>query len=310
MIIEWEGQRVLPYLYPFETKPIQLCVIIEWQLISLKDVFVTTKNWEKRYDITLKKSLGQNFLKDSSVADRIVALIPPHCKECVEIGPGSGAMSEALLNRGLRVHAVEIDRRLEELLRDRFKDNSAFKLYMGDYLKFDIPESLRDKSLAVISNLPYNNGTAIIKKVLKDFPKLRVCIFMLQKEVAQRLVSEPGKKSYGSLSVFMQYYFDITVEFNVSPKSFYPQPNVDSTILKFIPKVDKDLGQDPGEFFDFVRQGFAMRRKKLKNNYKFDIMLYARAIGLGDLIRAEEISIENWVKLFKEVKKHGCIDNR
>ena len=230
----------------------------------------------------LKKSLGQNFLKNQSVVRRIVDLIPDEELVCVEIGPGSGAVTETLLKKGFEVHAFEIDRRLENPLIEKFMDYSSFFLYMGDFLKTEIPPELSDREVAVVSNLPYNKATAIIKKVLTDFSSIKVCVFMLQKEVAQRMISEPGNKSFGSLSVFIQYHFKVKSAFTLSPKNFNPQPKV-----------------------DFVRQGFRMRRKKLKNNYDFDIMTYASRIGLGCSVRAEEISPEQWIRLFEEVKRDG-----
>jgi len=271
--------------------------------MMIGDVFVTAHNQVNSKEFRLKKSLGQNFLKSQSVVQRIVDLIPDKPKDCVEIGPGAGKMTRMLLKKGHVVHAFEIDRRLEEPLKETFKDFSNFRLHMGDYLKVPVPKKLAQKELCVISNLPYNNGTAIIKKVLKDFSPLRLCVFMLQKEVALRMVSDPGNKSYGSLSVFMQYHFDIEIAFTVSPKHFTPQPKVDSTVIKLIPKTQKPLGDNPEEFFEFVRQGFKMRRKKLKNNYDFDMMTYASKIGLGSSVRAEEISLDCWIRLFQEVKK-------
>ena len=253
----------------------------------------------------LKKSLGQNFLKNQSVVRRIVDLIPDEELVCVEIGPGSGAVTGTLLKKGFEVHAFEIDRRLENPLIEKFMDYSSFYLYMGDFLKTEIPLELSDREVAVVSNLPYNKATAIIKKVLTDFSSIKVCVFMLQKEVAQRMISEPGNKSFGSLSVFIQYHFKVKLAFTLSPKNFNPQPKVDSTVIRLYPKKEKPLGENPDEFFDFVRQGFRMRRKKLKNNYDFDIMTYASRIGLGCSVRAEEISPDQWIRLFEEVKRDG-----
>lgn len=268
-------------------------------------MFFTAHDERDSKEFRLKKSLGQNFLKSQSVVQRIVNLIDDKCLECVEIGPGSGMMTQLLLNEGHQVYAFEIDRRLEEPLKERFKEYPSFQLYMGDFLKTTVPVQLAQREVCVISNLPYNNGTAIIKKVLRDFPHLSLCVFMLQKEVALRMVSDPGNKSYGSLSVFMQYHFDIELAFTIAPKHFNPPPKVDSTVIRLIPKKKKPLGENPEEFFEFVRQGFKMRRKKLKNNYDFDIMAYASRIGLENTVRAEEISLDNWIRLYREVNRDG-----
>lgn len=268
-------------------------------------MFSTAHDERNSSEFRLKKSLGQNFLKSQTVVQRIVDLIDDKSIECVEIGPGSGMMTQLLLNEGHRVHAFEIDRRLEEPLKERFKDEPDFHLYMGDYLKTTVPVDLSQRALAVVSNLPYNNGTAIIKKVLRDFLAIRLCVFMLQKEVALRMMSDPGNKTYGSLSVFMQYHFNIESIFTIGPKHFNPSPKVDSTVIRLIPKKEKPLGENPEDFFEFVRQGFKMRRKKLRNNYDFDIMTYASKIGLENTVRAEEISLEQWIRLFQEVKRDG-----
>jgi len=103
----------------------------------------------------------------------------------------------------------------------------------------------------------------------------------------------------------MQYHFDIHMVFTLSPKHFSPPPKVDSTVIRLFPRKDKPLGDNPESFFDFVRQGFMMRRKKLKNNYDYDIMVYASRIGLSDAVRAEEISLQQWIKLYQEVKRDG-----
>lgn len=266
---------------------------------------VTAHDQEKSKTIRLKKSLGQNFLKSQSAVERIVDLVGNEPSECVEIGPGAGVMTQLLLKRGHRVHAFEIDRRLEQPLKERFQHNPEFELYMGDYLKTIVPADLSEKEVCVISNLPYHNGTAIIKKVLVDFSSIKVCVFMVQKEVAMRMCSDAGHKSYGSLSIFMQYHFDIHMVFTLSPKHFNPPPKVDSTVIRLFPRKEKPLGNNPESFFDFVRQGFMMRRKKLKNNYDYDIMAYASRIGLSDAVRAEEISLQQWIKLYQEVKRDG-----
>jgi len=272
---------------------------------KIGDVLVTAHDQEKSKTIRLKKSLGQNFLTSQSAVERIVNLVGNEPSDCVEIGPGAGVMTQLLLKRGHKVHAFEIDRRLEQPLKDRFRDYPGFRLYMGDYLKTSIPEELSEKCVSVVSNLPYHNGTAIIKKVLGDFSNIKTCVFMVQKEVALRMCSEAGHKSYGSLSIFMQYHFDIHMVFTLSPKHFNPPPKVDSTVIRLFPRKEKPLGDNPESFFDFVRQGFMMRRKKLKNNYDFDIMVYASRIGLSDAVRAEEISLQQWVRLYQEVKRDG-----
>lgn len=174
---------------------------------------------------------------------------------------------------------------------------------MGDFLKTAIPKKLKNSEIVAVSNLPYNTGTAIIKKIKSDFPKLKMCLFMLQTEVCERFAAKPGTKAYGSLSIFIQYNFDLLKEFKVSKKNFIPEPKVESSVIKMIPKTDKPLGENPEEFFEFVKTGFSQRRKQMKNNYETDIIPAMKTVGLSEAARAEEVSLEKWLELYDEYKQ-------
>ncbi len=264
----------------------------------------TSIEWIRKYDIKLKKSFGQNFLKNQNISKKIIALLPEISNSTfIEIGPGAGSLTEELLNSGRDVHAFEIDRNLEELLNERFKGNKRFHLHMGDFLKIEVDEALKHKRIIAVSNLPYNTGTAIIKKIKKDFPNLEMCLFMLQTEVCERFGAKPGTKPYGSLSIFIQYHFDLALEFKVSKKNFVPEPKIESSIIRMIPKENKPLGDDPENFFEFVKTGFSQRRKKMKNNYKTDITQSLKEAGLSEAVRAEELSLEKWIELYNIEKR-------
>ncbi len=268
----------------------------------------TSIEWIKKYDLKLKKSLGQNFLKNQNISKRIIELLPenPDCT-FIEIGPGAGSLTQELLERGNEVHAFEIDRSLEDLLNERFESNDRFHLHMGDYLKTEIDEALKKKEIIAVSNLPYNTGTAIIKKIKRDFPNLKLCLFMLQTEVCERFTALPGTKAYGSLSIFIQYHFELSIEFKVSKKNFVPEPKIESSILKMIPRKDKALGNDPEDFFEFVKTGFSQRRKKMKNNYETDILPALKAVDLSESVRAEALSLEKWLELFNAYNQINSI---
>ncbi len=265
------------------------------------DVLVTAHDKENSSTIRLKKSLGQNFLKSQSAVERIVDLIGNEPSECVEIGPGAGAMTRLLLKRGHRVHAFEIDRRLEQPLGECFGDDPGFQLYMGDYLKSVIPEQLAQQEVCVVSNLPYHNGTAIIKKVLADFSNIKVCVFMVQKEVALRLEANPGTKAYGGLSVWVQTFAVPRILFHVSPHCFHPRPRVDSSVVGFVPRPLP--GVDKARLTRTIHLLFQKRRKQLGTILKpfqtESLQAWMDEEGIDRRLRPENLTPEQFVGLSK-----------
>lgn len=256
-----------------------------------------------------QKKLGQHFLNDESIAEKIVSFADVKQNETVlEIGPGKGILTSILLERAKKVIAVEIDESLIRYLNRRFSKVPGLELVHKDFLKYDIP--VFSEKIKVIGNLPYNIGIRIIKKLIKFRVRSYHMIFMLQKEVAQRLVASPGVKDYGSLSIFMQSHFKIEILMNISPNSFTPPPKVSSALIKV--KSQESLFKqfdNPELFFKVVKAAFSHRRKKLRNNLKYlsiennDMKAISRDAGLDLDLRGEMLSIEDYLKLTRSINK-------
>lgn len=251
-------------------------------------------------DFNFKKSLGQNFLIDDNIKRKIVESASiDEGSLIIEVGPGSGAITKHLVSFGVPVIAFEIDERLKSELESI--EASNLEVIFEDFLKVDLKEVLskyKYKKIHLIANLPYYITTPIITKVMEE-ELVYEMIIMVQKEVGDRFKASPNTKEYNSLSVFLQYYFDISKVTLVSRNSFVPKPNVDSIVLKFV-KKDKLLEVNNIElFFKFVRDSFTQKRKNLRNNLKnYDLEKIEKALNVlnKDLTyRAEQLSIEDFI---------------
>lgn len=213
-----------------------------------------------------RKRFGQNFLRDQHVLDCIVnAAELQEGDRILEIGPGAGALTNRLLETGLPVLAVEIDRDLAAALQDRVERNLA--VVVGDVLRMDWAELLSDPPYKLIANLPYNISSQILFRVLEHRRSFRRLVLMFQKEVGERLIAEAGSRDYGILSVLMQTWFEIDRVVKVSPKAFYPPPKVDSVVLRLAPLSEPRIALHDAELFrKLVRGAFAQRRKTLRNS--------------------------------------------
>ena len=215
-----------------------------------------------------KKSLGQNFLTDRGVLEKIAAAAAINPTDHIlEIGPGKGALTEQLLNGGANVVAIELDKRLIDHLEQQFVPTNRFEVIQADILKVNLAEELAQRfpgRWKVVANLPYNISTQVLFQLLDERGRFSILLLMLQKEVGDRLAATPSTKEYGILSVFFQLYFDIRREFLVRPGSFYPVPKVDSVVLSFVPLVAprEDVG-DYSVFRKIVKAAFGQRRKTL-----------------------------------------------
>lgn len=251
-----------------------------------------------------RKRFGQNFLVDHQVIDRIIAGINPRADDnLVEIGPGQGALTESLLAANPRLTAIELDRNLIRLLRQKFADYPAFQLLEQDALTFDFA-SLADRGpLRIVGNLPYNISTPLIFHLLAHERVIRDMHFMLQREVVERLAAAPGSKTYGRLSVVVQYLCQVDFVFSVPPDAFIPAPKVESAIVRLRPHEHKKLAAaDPSLFFDLVRQSFQQRRKTLRNNLKiwsdrYDLDVLPLDLGR----RPETLAVHEFVTLSNQL---------
>jgi 16S rRNA (adenine1518-N6/adenine1519-N6)-dimethyltransferase len=254
-----------------------------------------------------RKSLGQNFLRDENIARKIIDSLGPGRNEIVlEIGPGQGDLTKFLLPAASTVIGVDVDTRALGVLRERF--GTTLELLEQDILTVrleDIAERFNRK-LCVVGNIPYYITTAIIFWLFDQRAAVDRAILMMQYEVADRLVAQPGTKEYGILSIFTKFYSDAQLLFKVSRNSFHPRPHVDSAIVKFeFKKIPPDVDQQL--FRNVVRGTFATRRKTLRNGLRmmgFDESSLA-TIGFELGRRPEELTLEEFVHLTDLLKPHA-----
>ncbi|USK33949.1 16S rRNA (adenine(1518)-N(6)/adenine(1519)-N(6))-dimethyltransferase RsmA [Bacillus sp. F19] len=241
----------------------------------IKDIAtpVRTKAILEKYGFSFKKSLGQNFLIDPNVLNRIVDHADVTDETgVIEIGPGIGALTEQLAKRAKKVVAFEIDQRLIPILKDTLSPYDNVTVIHQDILLANVKEVMEEqfrdcREVMVVANLPYYVTTPIIMKLLEDHLPLKGIVVMLQKEVADRIAASPSSKDYGSLSIAVQYYTDAKTVMTVPRTVFMPQPNVDSAIIRLLLREEaRVVIKDEDFFFKIVRASFAQRRKTLLNN--------------------------------------------
>jgi len=236
------------------------------------------------------ESLGQNFLFDQNICRQIVSYLQPaNGSNVLEIGPGLGSLTEILLDLDVQLTALEIDKGLCGYLRDKFQLFQNFKLVEGDATETLL--TIGDHPYA-IGNLPYNVSTPLLASLLQMPKPPQRCIFMLQKEMAERLSAVPRTKEYGAISVLIQSYYHIEPLKTLKGNVFYPAPSIDSMVIRLALKDNRPdfSAQQQREFYQLVRQGFSQRRKKLRNLIEsFE----------GDQ-RAEELSVEDWQNLYRK----------
>ncbi len=224
----------------------------------------------QRFGIHISKRLGQNFLIDANIVQGIVdAANVQENDRVLEIGPGIGTLTQALAETGAEVTCVELDKRLPEVLAHTLEAYDNVRVIQGDILKVNIPEIMGDKPFKVVANLPYYITTPIIMALLEKHLPITDIVVMVQKEVAERMAAQPGGKTYGALSVAVQYYTVPEIALYVPPRSFMPPPEVDSVVVnckvRQIPAVELI---DEKMFFRVVKAAFGQRRKTLNNALK------------------------------------------
>ena len=242
------------------------------------------------------RRLGQHFLVRQSILERIArAACPESCNLVVEIGPGKGALTSYLLQRAERVVAIEVDPILVQYLRSKYRDNTRLQVIEGDVLKTGLGEW---GALTIAGNLPYYIASPIIAKVLGVGAHLQRAVFLVQKEVAERLTASPGSRDYGYLSVQTQLLAEVELLFPVPAAAFQPPPNVDSAVVGLTPRR-KLATDDPEGFLRFAARCFQHKRKTLRNNL---LPFYAKealdALPAGKK-RAEQLDIAELVELYK-----------
>lgn len=252
-------------------------------------------------DLKAKKKFGQNFLIDSNIVDNIAKNACDINSKTIEIGPGLGALSEMLLKYSKSVDAYEIDKDMYAILNNSIKDE-RFKVYLEDFLDTDL-DIYNGEPVRVCSNLPYYVTTPILFKLFNSNLDIRKITVMVQKEVGDRFKAPVGSIDYNALSIIVQYLFDVKQEMNVSKNVFYPSPKVDSVVISFTPKIERNFEYEKG-LFTFVENCFKNRRKTLNNNLKQfldgeTISKIYTTLNLSENVRAQELDLNMFLKMYE-----------
>lgn len=297
----------------------------------------TIQNIFHKHNLAPNKFMGQNFLIDKNVLEKILETAGvAESDNIIEIGPGFGVLTQALLEKGANVIAIEKDKELIPALEDNLKeykkdfaknDKSGIKIINDDFLQVDpekilelilgssaskydleaeLPSISNPKSYKIVSNIPYYITSPALRKIFSVDKLPSQITLLVQREVAERIASKPGDMSF--ISVFVQYYGTPSIEEIVKPGSFWPAPEVDSAILKIVPDKKVLLEDDKlKEFWRLIKIGFSSRRKTLANNLAAgfhakptDVRELLKSLGFTDKTRAQELSVEDWIKLLKE----------
>ena len=271
-----------------------------------------TKAVISKYPFAFQKKFGQNFLIDPHVLDKIIASANITKEDCViEIGPGIGSVTQALLENAGKVISIEIDDQLIPILTEQFGHHEHFKLIHKDCLKVDlkklIEEESPDRKVKVVANLPYYITTPIIMTLLENELPIESITVMVQKEVADRLASKPGSKQYGAITVSVNYYADSYLVANVPRNCFMPRPNVDSAVIKLSLHDEPEVKVgNIKQMFRIIKAAFLLRRKTLLNTLaahgelgleKDKLKELLDASGIGAQTRGETLSIEEFARL-------------
>lgn len=248
-----------------------------------------------------RKRFGQHFLHDSQIIQRIIAAIAPQPEQhLVEIGPGKGALTLPLLRHDCQLDVIELDRDLIEQLNKKTNSFKQLRIHNADALKFNFRQIVtNEQPLRVIGNLPYNISTPLLFHLLNYASNIQDMIFMLQKEVVERIVAAPASSNYGRLSVMLQYYCQAEKLFDVSPTAFYPRPKVDSSIVQLMPYSTPPVEvNNLKHFAQIVTLAFSQRRKTLRNTLKKVLNVQdIQAAKVDPQARAETLTLEDFARL-------------
>lgn len=259
----------------------------------------------EKNQFNFKKNFGQNFIIDENIIKNIIeASNIDEDTIVIEIGPGAGSLTYYLARASKNVLCYEIDERLGPILQENLDGTSNVEIIFKDFLKANVKEDLKKydyKKLYVVANLPYYITTPIIVKIIEEEIDADKIVVMVQKEVGDRFKAKPGTKDYGSLSVFINYYYDVKKILDVSKNVFMPKPNVDSIVVEFTKRKDLLHVDNLELFFKLVRSSFTQKRKTLRNNLKeYDLDRIEKVLNKHDMdlsVRAEQIPIEIFVEM-------------
>ncbi len=272
----------------------------------------STANIINKYGFSFHKRLGQNFLVDEHVLDKIVdAALIEESDGVIEIGPGIGTMTQRLCEAASKVVAIEIDRELIPILDETLSEYDNVKIINADVMKTDLEKIIREEltgmDVKIVANLPYYITTPIVMSLLESRLPVSAITIMVQKEVAQRMQAQPGGKDYGALSLAVQYYADIYLAANVPPNCFMPRPKVGSSVIRLSIRKSPDVEvADEKLMFALIRAAFNQRRKTLVNAVtNYDGLDYSRedienalaGLDISEKIRGEALNLQQFAAL-------------
>jgi len=263
----------------------------------------------EKHNFNLKKMFGQNFIIDENIINNIIMSADIDKDTLViEIGPGAGSLTFKLSQYSKNVLCYEIDKTLKELLEDNLKDCNNVDIIFKDFLKANILEDIKKysyKKLYVVANLPYYITTPIIVKFIEDNIPVDKIVVMVQKEVGDRFKAKPNTKEYNSLSIYLNYYFEVKKLLDISKNVFIPKPNVDSIVVEFIKKENKFKLKDEKLFFNLVKTSFTKKKKTIKNNLKkYNLEKVEEVLKKYNFdlsVRAEQLPIEVFVDISNNI---------
>lgn len=272
----------------------------------------TVKLIQEIYGFKFTKALGQNFLVDKNFVDKIVDTAEVKGENILEIGPGIGTISQAMAEKeAKKIVVIELDKTLIPILHDNLDEYGNVKIIQGDILKLDLDQILKEEfgneEFKVVSNLPYYITTPIIEKLVAGNLLCKDMTIMVQKEVADRMIADEKSKDYSSLSIFVKFYTTWSNRINVPKSVFVPQPKIDSTVLKLsLRNYDNEVSKKI--LFNLVRAGFNKRRKTILNSLssvvnKDNLKQIFNDLGLKENLRAENLSLDDFIRLAKAVEK-------
>ena len=259
----------------------------------------------EKHNFNFKKKFGQNFIIDENIINNIMTKSNVDKDTLViEVGPGAGSLTYKLADYAKKVICYEIDDTLSKVLEEVLSDKDNVEVIYEDFLKANVLEKIKDEKyekLYVVGNLPYYITTPIIIKLIEDKISVDKIVVMVQKEVGDRFKAKPGSKDYSSLSIFLNYYFDVTKIMDIGKNVFVPKPNVDSIVVSFNKKETKLNLTNEELFFKLIRDSFKQKRKTLKNNlqgYNLDVVEKVLVKNGFDLsVRAEHLPIEVFIEI-------------
>ncbi len=281
---------------------------------SQNNVMTSIKRELLEYGLFPKKRLGQHFLVDRNILNKVIWTARVEKEDAVlEVGPGLGEMTIALACQAKRVIAIEIDSKLVAILNEKMKNYPNVEVVKSDILKVDFNQFLKKEGqpVKVVANLPYQVSTQLLFRFIESKETFSTFTLMLQKEVAERMVAPPGGKEYGPLSIFIQMFLDVSIRFFIKPSAFFPPPKVESAVVQMVWKEKPMIETNDEEWFKrVVKACFGYRRKTLVNALKHSeltlpesIELKMEAIGIDPRRRPETLTIQEYASLAEVLRR-------